>query len=245
MTILLTPTEDDAIMALRSFMSSVLPSSVDVIRGQINRVPEPADSDFIVMWPIMRRRLETNVDQFVDTKGVGSIAGNLMTVTGLSYGSLQVGSVVFSAVGGTGVVFSVQSQVSGSVGGTGVYSVAPSGSVGGGVLAAGVLNALAPTELTIQLDVHGPNGGDNAQIVSTMLRDDFACQAFKVLNVGVVPLYANDPKQITFQNENQQIEERWIVEACFQVNTTVNDIPQQFFDSITVERVPADIEFPA
>jgi hypothetical protein len=139
----------------------------------------------------------------------------------------------------------VQSQVSGSVGGTGVYSVAPSGSVGGGVLAAGVLNALAPTELTIQLDVHGPNGGDNAQIVSTMLRDDFACQAFKVLNVGVVPLYANDPKQITFQNENQQIEERWIVEACFQVNTTVNDIPQQFFDSITVERVPADIEFPA
>ena len=114
------------------------------------------------------------------------------------------------------------------------------------VLAAGVLNALQPTELTIQVDVHGPNSGDNVQRISTMMRDDYAVRYFLTQNSGnIIPFYADDPKQVPFINENSQYEDRWIVEACLQVNATVNDVPQEFFDQIVVTLIPADIVEPA
>ena len=35
-----------------------------IIRGQVNRVPEPKNNDFIVIWPILRERLDFNVDSW-------------------------------------------------------------------------------------------------------------------------------------------------------------------------------------
>src|SRR5674476_248379 len=103
MTIALSPTEDDAVKALRLFISSILPANTPVVRGQVNRVPEVSSVNFIVITPVRRERIETNVDQFVDTKATASIDGNVMTVDGKSYGLLKIGSVLF----GTGIVLSL------------------------------------------------------------------------------------------------------------------------------------------
>jgi len=42
---------------------------VEVILGQVNRVPQPQSPDFIVMWAIGRERLETNVDTYQNVPG--------------------------------------------------------------------------------------------------------------------------------------------------------------------------------
>jgi len=43
----------------------MLPTGTDIIRAQDNRVPEPTAADFVVMTPIRRERLSTNIDTFV------------------------------------------------------------------------------------------------------------------------------------------------------------------------------------
>jgi hypothetical protein len=59
-------TGSKVLAALRSFLLSVLPAGVEVIRGQDNRTPEPKGNDFIVMIPILRERLETNISTWTD-----------------------------------------------------------------------------------------------------------------------------------------------------------------------------------
>jgi hypothetical protein len=112
-------------------------------------------------------------------------------------------------------------------------------------MAAGVLNALQPTEMTVQLDVHGPDSGDNVQRISTMMRDDYAYLSFTRSSTGIFPLYADSPKQVPFINDSNQVETRWIVEACLQVNATVENIPQEFFEQIVVGLIDVDAFYPA
>lgn len=89
------------------------------------------------------------------------------------------------------------------------------------------------TQLTIQLDVHGPNGADNAQVIATLLRDTAACQAFKASGLDAQPLYATDPRQVPFFNGESQFEDRWIVDAAVQVNPAVT-IGQDFAAAIRI-----------
>lgn len=95
------------------------------------------------------------------------------------------------------------------------------------------------TQVTIQLDVHGPNSADNAEIISTLLRDDYACQLFDATGLAVQTLYADDPRQMPFFNGEQQTEDRWIVEAVLQANpvTTVN---QDFADTLHITAISVD-----
>jgi hypothetical protein len=104
---------------------------------------------------------------------------------------------------------------------------------------AGTRRVLAPTQLTIQLDVHGPNGADNAQVVSTLLRDFAACTAFKAAGIDAVPLYAGDPRQIPFINGEAQFEDRWIVDAVLQVNPAAT-VPQDFAAKLRTDTRTAD-----
>lgn len=53
-------TESQALTVVRSFLLSILPTTVEVFRGQDNRVPEPQGMDFIVLTPIGRERLALN-----------------------------------------------------------------------------------------------------------------------------------------------------------------------------------------
>lgn len=66
MSATLSLTQTQEFTALRSFLLSVLPAGVEVIRGQGNRVPEPKGADFITMTAILRDRLETNISAWTD-----------------------------------------------------------------------------------------------------------------------------------------------------------------------------------
>ena len=57
-------TDTNILTALRNFLVAYLPSGVAVIRAEINRVAEPSGTDFVVMTPTMRTRLQTNVDTY-------------------------------------------------------------------------------------------------------------------------------------------------------------------------------------
>jgi hypothetical protein len=62
-------TESAALAVLRGFLLSVLPTGVEVIRGQQNQTPLPAGPTWGEITPMVRRRLGTNVD-FYDPQGV-------------------------------------------------------------------------------------------------------------------------------------------------------------------------------
>lgn len=63
----LSLSESQCLTALRGFLTGVLASGVEVVRGQDNRVPEPLSGDYVVMTPILRERLETNTTTYSDT----------------------------------------------------------------------------------------------------------------------------------------------------------------------------------
>lgn len=59
-------TESSILTALRSYLLSILPNEVEIVRSQSNRVPSPAASDYVVMTPGLRERLETNRTNYSD-----------------------------------------------------------------------------------------------------------------------------------------------------------------------------------
>ena len=233
MALSISPTKSQIQTALNSFLGSILPG-VLVVAGVDNLVPEPASADFVVLTPIRFVRLATNIDSYPDCKFVGSIEGTEMTVDDVELGTVEIGNTVF----GPGVTANtvISAQTSGTTGGPGTYTVAPAQIVAAGTLSAGTMTLLQEVQVTVQLDVHGPNSGDNAQIISTTFRDEFATDFFAGLAAplnSVSPLLADDPKYLQFINAEQQFEFRWSIDAQIQVNQTVT-IPLQFFDSATI-----------
>lgn len=241
MSLSVTPTQSDIQTVLRSFLLSILPSGVEVIAAQTNRVPEPRGADFVTMTVLRRERIETNVDDYADAVFTGSIAGTTLTITDVGFGALAVGSTIF----GEGVSADTTVAAFGTgMGGVGTYTVAPSQTVSSTKIAAGTQSFLQPTKVTMQLDVHGPASGDNAQTISTMMRDDFAVSFFQSVNPNVAPLYADDPRQMPFVNEEQQVEDRYVIEAAMQANQTIV-APQQFADVLDVGLIEVEAAYHA
>jgi hypothetical protein len=238
----LNPTQSAVQTVLRSFLLQILPAGIECIQGQDNRVPEPTGSDFVVMTAMRRTRLETNIDTLVDVAFTASIAGNLMTVTGVQYGTIEAGNQLFGSGLASGSTTVVQ-QISGSIGGTGTYSVSQPQTVPSQLLAAGTMNIMQPTEIVYQLDVHGPNSPDNAQTITTLFRDEYATDFFEAAGIGVDPLYADDPHQVPYLNENSQVETRWVVEAHLQANQIVQ-VPAQAAATLSVVLVDVDAAYP-
>lgn len=236
------PTESNILTALRTFLIQILPTGTEVILAQVNRVPEPQVEDFVVMTPIRRTRLETNIDAWADVRFIGSIAADVMTVSDLTFGTIVAGQVVFGV--GVTVNTRIVEAISGT-GGTGTYRVTPSQTVSSGVLASGESAVTQPTEVVIQLDVHGPASAENAQTISTLMRDPYGVDSFATQDpqYGVVPLYADDPRQVVFINDQSQAEFRWVIEANLQANIVVG-VPQQYADSVTVELIDVDVVYP-
>lgn len=179
MSATLSLTESQTLIALRAFLLDVLPSGVSVVKGQVNRVAEPAGSDFVVMTPILRSRIETNVTSYLDP---------------------------FPLPGS-------------------------------------VRNDLQPTQVTVQLDVHGPAGADNAQIISTLFRSGYAVDQFASSGFDVTPLYTADPRQMPFINGENQFEDRWVVDAVMQANPVVTTA-QQFADVLDIGIISVDATYP-
>lgn len=234
--IAIAPSERATLIALRSFLIAILPAGVPVIRAQVNRVPEPASPDFVLMTPIRRERLATNIDTWADTLIFAAIAGTQLTVATIENGTLSVGSPIFGVAVADGTVITAFGT---GTGGVGSYTVSISQSVSQDWLAAGVKSVLMETELTVQLDVHGPGSADAAQQIAAVMRDEYACQFFAAANSAIAPLYASDPRQVPFLNSEEQFETRWILEACLQVQF-VAAVPQQFADQLEIGLIQAD-----
>lgn len=234
----ISPTQSQEFEALRTFLLSILPDGVQVFQAQINRVSEPSVSDFVVMTPLRRPRLSTNVDMSADVKFIGSMDGNLLNVTSVAFGTVLTGSQVL----GIGVAANTRIgvQLNGTSGGVGQYKLSPSQTLSNQILSSGQLSIMQPTQWEVQLDVHGPDSADNAQIISTLFRDGYATENFSDL---VSPLYADDPQQIPFINGEDQYENRWVINAVMQVNPVVA-VPQQYADTIDITLQNVEATFP-
>lgn len=220
------PTQDNVFTALGNFLVGILPSGVIVQRAQANRVPPPIGSDYVLMTPLRQDRLETNIDSYADCLFSASITGTLMVVSQVQFGTIALNSQLFSPGLSLTGTLTVTAFLSG-VGGVGTYTVSGSVTLSNQPVAAGIKALMQPVEWTIQLDVHGPNSGDNSVAITAAFRDDYAVTQFQTYGFDVTPLYADDAKQIAFITDQSQYEERWIIEACLQANQIVS-VAQQF-----------------
>jgi hypothetical protein len=243
MTVTVSLTDSAVFTALGNFLVNVLPPQCEVLQAQDNRVPEPSLPDFVTMTMLRRPRLATNVDTPEDAKFTGSIAGSVMTITEVVSGVMNIGATVF----GVGVAANTQvtAQISGSpLGGVGSYAVSQPQTLGPITLSAGQIQVEQSTEVVTQLDVHGPDSGNNSQIVSTLFRDSYGVEFFKANSPGITPLYCDDPKQIPFFDAEQQYESRWIIDVHMQIDPSLS-VPIEFADSADVTVVSVTEVFPA
>jgi hypothetical protein len=240
MPALIDITEAAVCTALRGFLTSILPAAVQIIKAQENRVAEPL-GDFVEMTPIRRERLSTNIDTWDDIVLIGSIADATLTVADITGGDLVIGNPLVGAALASGSVITAFGT---GIGGTGTYTVAPGGqTVTDQALYAGMKHLVQPTEIVIQLDVHGPASADNAQIITTLFRDEYATQAFAEQQDVAAPLYTSDPRQMPFINAEQQYEWRWVIDASLEARITTS-VLQQFADQVAVSLIPVDLFYP-
>ena len=240
MALAVTPTESSTFKALGNVLTALL--GIPVVQGQQNRVSEPKAADFATMTVMRRPRLGTNLDEELDVVFTGSIAGSTMTATDVRLGPIEDGATVF----GVGVLDDtrVVDQLTGPPGGAGTYQLSKSQTVATRKLSAGGKDMMQSTMTVVQVDVHGPKSNDNATIISTSLRDEYGATLFEAQGFpGITPLYADDPRQSPFTNDQQQVENRWIVEVALQVDATVR-VPQQYADQVVVGLNSVDAVFP-
>jgi len=99
------------------------------------------------------------------------------------------------------------------------------------------------TQWNVQLDFYGPDAADMAALIATSFKTDYAATALAAAAIEIQPLYANDPRQMTIVNAENQYEPRWIVELAFQYNPVVT-LPQDFAIGLTVIPAEVDAVFP-
>lgn len=64
MPVSISLTDEDVYTTLRAFLLTILPTGVEVIQAQINRVPSPKGPNYVVMNSVNRARLSTNVESW-------------------------------------------------------------------------------------------------------------------------------------------------------------------------------------
>lgn len=178
MTLAIDLTEKQIGTALVAFLMTIVPEDVEIVKGQVNRVPSPKGDNYIVYWPGMRRRLATNTV----TPATDDVLYNLNTY-------------------------------------------------------------MEPTELSVQIDVHGPISADYAQMITTVWRSEYATEFFDARPEAVQVLTADDPRQLAFETGEKQIEDRWSIAALLQVNPVVTTV-QQFADAVEIGLVEIDTVYP-
>ena len=244
-----TPTVSNIFSSLQSFLTAVLPSDVVIQQAQPNRVAEPGAPRFVLMSPPAFKRLETNINSSADSVFTGSIAGPTMTITAVDPRFLTAEIGIGTPVLGAGIAAgtAVTAVISGS-GQIGTYTINNPQTFGPGTISCGTTTIQMNVTAAIQLDFHSndPTSGDLANVVSATMRDRFAIDQFanQSPNYGVVPLYADDARQMMFWNYQSQAEFRWLVEVLLQANITVQ-VSQQFTDSVALNLKSVFAEFPS
>lgn len=239
-------TEFQVLAALRSFLLGALPLEPEnVIKGQVNRVAEPISENFVVFWPIAFPRLGTNVVTYADNEAVASIAGTVLEVTEVIRGVLAPGMMLVDEGGLLAADTVIGQPLSGSAtsGGTGTYAVSPTQDFVNGTVFAGVRKDMTPSDLTVQIDIHGPNATDYVRIVEGLFRSEYGTTALSSSGLDIAPLYSGEARQIPFINQEQQYEYRWTLDVHLQVNPVVGT-PQQFAEELDMTIIAADTAYP-
>lgn len=237
-------TESAAFTALTSFITQITGLvSGQVIQGQGNLTPEPPLPDFVVMTALRQERLETNETTYFDNVITGSIDGTVLTVATapqLQGAGLQAGMLLIDGVWPTMNIAPntvLGTQITGTSGGIGTYNISPSQTLALETLYAGLETDFVGTKWTIQLDIHGPNSGNNTRIIDTLFRSEYGVDFFDTASSWQCePLYCSEARQIGFVNGENQWEERYVMDACLQINPIIG-IPAQFFDQIQVQLI--------
>lgn len=231
--------EGSVFKAVGDVIETILPAGTPAIVFDVNRVPEPIESNYVVMRPLRQGRLSTNRDSFADCRFIGAISGDVLTVSVVDYGSLAVGRRIFS------VDMAPGTEITESLSGNS-YRVSRPQALSERVMAAGTISIDQHVEMVMQLDVHGPRSADNSVVLSTIFRDAYGTELFQRLaGCGITPLYTDDPRNLAFINGADQYEYRWIVDVHLQINQTLLNIPQEAAESVTVGLIPVDVKYPA
>lgn len=165
----------------------------------------------------------------------------IMTVSAVQMGEIAIGANVY----GLGVSTPTVVRALGSgTGQDGTYIVTPAQTVAAPTtLSAGFKLIRMSSTFSFQIDFHSLDpsaASDMAQTISATFRDPYAVDFFTGLSGGTIsPLFADGLRLAPFQNENQQFEHRWILEAHLQVNQTTR-VPAQYADFATV--IPINID---
>lgn len=106
----------------------------------------------------------------------------------------------------------------------------------------GVRSDVQPTQTTIQIDVHGANSAQNLQIITTLFQSDYGLDYFRGINADTAPLYMSSPRQAPFLNGEQQVEERWSVDAVIEFNPSITT-QQDFAAQLSVGLIEADTAY--
>lgn len=186
---------------------------------------------------MLRARLAMNIDEYFDNQFVGTIASDVLTVTSLTEGIVPIGLAIYGA--NIASPCQISAQLSGTPNGLGTYSVTTIPDAASEAIYAGVRETTQKTEIVMQLDVHGPSSGDNAQRITTLMRDQFGVDAFAAQNPNIAPLYCDAPRMIPFTNGEQQYEERWTVDLHLQCDIAIL-VTQQFADQLEAQAQSAE-----
>lgn len=104
----------------------------------------------------------------------------------------------------------------------------------------GTKNVMQRKQYDISIDCYGPLASDWAAILITMFNDGYAVDT---MGPEVAPLYADDAINMPLVNGEQEYEQRLRFTVCMQYNPVVS-VPQDFFDSASVEFINVTAEYP-
>lgn len=245
MNVVISLTDKQIFTAVRTFLLSLVPNGVDVIKGQDNRVPEPHALDFILIQPHFQQRLATNLVLTYDDILVGSIAGTTLTVASIPQkqvdlltGMTVIGSPAQPLAANT----ILGNPISIDANGIGTYQISPSQTVASQTMYLGFRADVVATQMVVQMDVHGPNASDYTRIIEGLFRSERGTEGFDASGFDIAPLYCEDPREVPFVNAETEYEFRWVIDACLQINPVIKT-PQQFADQLHADLIVVDIMY--
>lgn len=105
----------------------------------------------------------------------------------------------------------------------------------------GTVNTMTPSEFVAQLDFYGTNSAQNAKIVESLSRSQFALTSFS--DAAIKPLYASEPQQIPLINGEQKYEQRWKMDFHIQYNPVIQ-APQEFAGALAINVISVEATYP-
>lgn len=95
----------------------------------------------------------------------------------------------------------------------------------------GISSITQPAQRRVQIDCYGRFAAIWAKTLSTLLRDALACEFLEPY--GITPLYAEDPKDLTALEGDEQIHPRYMLGLMIQTDDTVS-VNLDFFHDVNL-----------